>query len=327
MAATLAAKNVIAPHARRACWKRLASWVVVPAAVAFAASSAGAQTPRAPLYSQPLNAPPPAAPPAQTPSSAGAALQGEATLDQIAAYQQYLLYLSTVSSQPAASSSQDVGAYFRNGAAVTSVPSPGQPGSAYFSNGASVTSVPAAGQPGSAYFSNGAEVTRLPLAAPTAPTAPPQLAGPPRSSVPATPPPTSSSPVLAASPLSSTAPTETLIDGPVMSFEAWLQSMGAPVESERETTPGPPYGVAYADRSLAEPTADADEARTRATYELPEQTPERGVIARKTWRGGLVAILGGTFAIGLLLGALAMRRTRAETPLRAPARRRSTSAR
>jgi hypothetical protein len=112
-----------------------------------------------------------------------------------------------------------------------------------------------------------------------------------------------------------------------MSFEAWLQSMGAPVESERETTPGPPYGVAYADRSLAEPTADADEARTRATYELPEKTPERGVIARKTWRGGLVAILGGTFAIGLLLGALAMRRTRAETPLRAPARRRSTSAR
>ncbi|HKP57889.1 MAG TPA: hypothetical protein VJV78_14250 [Polyangiales bacterium] len=54
------------------------------------------------------------------------------------------------------------GAYFSNGAAVTSVPAPGQPGAEYYSNGARATSVPAKGQPGYEYFANGARVTSLP---------------------------------------------------------------------------------------------------------------------------------------------------------------------
>jgi hypothetical protein len=47
--------------------------------------------------------------------------------------------------------------YLSDGADMTSVPKPGEPGSAWFSSGADATTLPKAGQPGSEYFSNGAD--------------------------------------------------------------------------------------------------------------------------------------------------------------------------
>jgi hypothetical protein len=49
--------------------------------------------------------------------------------------------------------------YLSNGADMTTVPRPGDPGSEWFSNGADATTVPKAGQPGAEYFSSGADAT------------------------------------------------------------------------------------------------------------------------------------------------------------------------
>ena len=49
--------------------------------------------------------------------------------------------------------------YLSDGANMTTVPRPGEPGSAWFSSGADATTIPRVGQPGSEYFSRGADAT------------------------------------------------------------------------------------------------------------------------------------------------------------------------
>ncbi len=246
------------------------------------------------------------------PPSAGAAIQGEAMWAQLAAYEQYLLYLSLANKQPNAPT-PDVTQYFRNGAAVTTVPSAGQPGSAYFNNGAAVTSVPSAGQPGSAYFTNGAEATNFPLtplapsAAPPPPPPPPPFESPPwwwkepESSA-------ASAATEPAAPSPGPPATEVLIEGPPMSFEVWLRSMGAAARSaegsERRATITAPEAAAP---PVVEPSAIAYDERQQAIYPLPEKPSERtlGIASRR-----LGALVAGAFCLGLLLGALVMRRRR-----------------
>jgi hypothetical protein len=59
---------------------------------------------------------------------------------------------------------------------------------------------------------------------------------------------------------------------------------------------------------VAEPSATAYEVRQRASYALPEK---RERIATSNTSRGWTALLVASFAVGLLLGGLAMWRTRA----------------
>ncbi len=297
-----------ASHRGRA--RVLVGAAVLAVALPFAGSPAYAQGYRPPVYTQPLNAPPPASP--ISPQGAAATRMGAQTVDQAAAYDQYMLDLSVANGQ---SSGPLPDGYFQNGAAVTSVPSAGQPGSAYFTNGAAVTSVPSAGQAGSGYFTNGAAATRLPLSAPSAQGAQPPSQAP--DSRPASPAPTEPPAVSLAEPTAPPQPpvVPTRVDGPPMSFEAWIESMGAAVlpDGDESTASRTFNGEPLA---FDEPYAAATGEGTRASYALPEKEGDR-TVAREAARASResrtartlrlgAALIGASFAIGLLLGALGM---------------------
>ena len=273
---------------RRRRARRIAG--AVAASVFVAASSAAQPAPPAPI------SPPP--------QSASAAVQGEAAWAQLAAYEQYLLYLSLVSSQPNAPK-PDLSQYLNNGAAVTTVPSAGKPGSAYFSNGAGVTSVPSPGQPGSDYFTNGAEVTKVPwnTGSPTLPPPPaPSASAPTPWWLPEAP---ASSPAAESSAAPAQSAETNAVEGAPMSFEAWLRAMRASVPGGSEET----QALATEEKAtppVSEPTAVAYDERRRETYPPPEKPAEHATRA-STKLGIFVA---GAFALGLLLGALATRRAR-----------------
>jgi len=275
---------------------KLASIAVAMSVVAFATAASG-------------QAPPPAAL-APPPMSAAAALQGEATYAELAAYEQYVLYLALVSNQSAPGPAPDLSQYFSNGAAMTAVPAAGQPGSSYFSNGAVVTSVPPAGQPGSAYFSNGAEVTSPRL---TGAPRPPQ---PPPAPVEATPWTPIEEPIASMPPAPvpppAPAPAVVTTEGTPMSFEAWLGTIrlavGDTEASGGATAAAPAVGVESEALPIVEPAATANDERQRATYSLPEKPAEHAIVSRHSRR--FAALVTGAFAVGLLLGALLMRTRR-----------------
>ena len=132
-----------------------------------------------------------------------------------------------------------------------------------------------------------------------------------------------------------------------MSFEEWLRTMGAAAQPQQEGQPqqeaqsqqeGQPQQEAQPqpeapqapaatptteeapvaeppatptteeEAPVAEPAAAANDVRWRVSYPLPEKTRERAGI-RGAARG-LVGFVVGAFAVGLLLGALVMRRAR-----------------
>jgi hypothetical protein len=269
--------------------------------VLFAPALARAQSPQVTLYLNNYGQAPsgvsatPAQAPMQGPSGAGAAYQGGAALAQVAAYQQYLLYLSLA----------------REGALG---PNPGPNPAQYFTNGAAVTTVPSAGQPGSAYFSNGAEATRLPPPAPAAAAAPSAAAALPPPAGSALPPfwwtgssappaPATAAPPPVPAPSAAPAPAEPPTQGPVMSFEEWLLSMGAqpPAEPAEQV---PEIAAAEMEAPIVEPAENAYEVRKRATYAPPEKARERA--ATNEGSRGLASFVVGAFAVGLLLGGLAM---------------------
>jgi hypothetical protein len=93
-----------------------------------------------------------------------------------------------------------------------------------------------------------------------------------------------------------------------MSFEAWLRTMGATAaETEGTGRAAAAPVVNEQGESLAEPSSAADDNRQRATYPLPEKPREAAPV--RTSRK-LLAPLAGAFAIGLLLGGVAMMRMR-----------------
>jgi hypothetical protein len=116
-------------------------------------------------------------------------------------------------------------------------------------------------------------------------------------------------PAPAASPPPAIASVDVLTDEPPMSFETWLESMGAD-EPQAAAIPASP-AIASADTPVAEPSEDSNDSRPRATYELPEKPRERTVV-RKT-SGRLAAMIAAGFAVGALFGALAMRSARSRT--------------
>jgi hypothetical protein len=272
------------------------------AALVAASAPADAAPPQVTIYlggyGQPTAAPAPAAQATQQgtqpASSASGALQTEAAFVQGVAYARYLQYVAAVNYQAAA-----------RGAGT------GADATQYFTNGAAATTVPSAG-PGSGYFTNGAEATRVapPASASAAPPPPPPLP-PPAPLAPfwwvegSTPPPASSAPSAPPPPPPEAAPTvEARLPEVAMSFQDWLESMGANLE---ESEPTPTAAPAVEAALLAEPSAAAYEVRPRAPYAVREKLRER-IPPREGSAGGLVVVILGTFAIGLAVGALAMRK-------------------
>jgi hypothetical protein len=128
------------------------------------------------------------------------------------------------------------------------------------------------------------------------------------------------SPAAAPSPPPASAAAMATLQEPAMSFQEWLRTMGAvepqpvppPVAEEPppEPTPGEPdEAVAL----LAEPSETANDVRVRASYPLRQKTHERTAAKRGP---GPLGIVLGAFGVGLILGALAMRRAR--LPVGAP---------
>jgi hypothetical protein len=227
----------------------------------------------------------------RSPAPLPAPLQDEAAWALAVQYEQYLLYLSLATHQG------------------TQAPDYGQ----YFSNGAAVTSVPSAGQPGSAYFTNGAEATLLPLAAPTALAplpAPPEAAPSAASSTRETPEPMPTSPTSPIPAAAGAVVRDVWVEGPPMSFEEWLRSMGATTPGAEGARPAPT--VAAAGLTVAEPAASANDARQRTSFAPAEKPSERVVVSGEARR--LAVPMACAFALGVLLGVLAM--------LRDPRRRR-----
>ncbi len=95
-----------------------------------------------------------------------------------------------------------------------------------------------------------------------------------------------------------------------MSFEEWLQSMGAVLpESEAQAAEEPPAIPADEEAApVAEPSATVNDVRQRVSYVAREKLRERAPAPRSS--KGLAAVILGAFGVGLLLGALAMRRAR-----------------
>ncbi len=277
---------------------RVVGWTVATIVFGFATSAVG----------QPMYRLPPPFP--VTPSiGVATALESQEIWAQAAAYDQYLLYVSSPKGPPTSGQALD-SPYFSNGASVTSVPAAGQPGSAYFNNGAVVTSVPSSG-PNAKYFTNGAEATRLPLTAPAAsvPPAPPQVAIVPPTQ-PATTPPTTPSEIPASAPPAAVVPAVTVMDEPPMSFEAWIESMREAAGASATSLRAPAVsGAPMEAPPVTESSESANEMRPRATYDLPEKPVERAPARRvsRPW----AAFVAGAFALGLLLGILAKRRGRA----------------
>jgi hypothetical protein len=100
-----------------------------------------------------------------------------------------------------------------------------------------------------------------------------------------------------------------------MSFEAWIESMGAAVlpDGDESTASRTFNGEPLA---FDEPYAAATGEGTRASYALPEKEGDR-TVAREAARASResrtartlrlgAALIGASFAIGLLLGALGM---------------------
>jgi hypothetical protein len=251
--------------------------------------------------------PPPSAPPPPMSASgpmypAGGAIQGQAALAQLALYQQYLLYVAVASTPPAKGPPPDVGQYFTNGAVVTTVPSASQPGGAYFANGAEATRLPLTPSVGSAAAS----------AAPPARSAPlpsfwwvepdgKQAAPPPPPSAAPSPPPSPAGQPLAPAP-------EAESPGAPMSFEEWLQSMGAVIPEAQAAEESSPVPTDEEAAPVAEPSATANDVRQRGTYAAREKPRER--VATSGTSKGLAAVIFGAFGVGLLMGVLAMRRAR-----------------
>ncbi len=283
----------------------------VATSVLALASIAEAQTPQVTVYIGNYgSAPPPGAPPppsglsgptALPTSGANAALLGGAAVAQAAAYQQYLLYVATMSPQAREGAAANAAQYFTNGAALTTVPSAG-PGAAYFSNGAETTRLPPA--------ASAAPAASAPTGAPAPSTALPPWwwsePAPPAASAPVPPPAAS-----AIAPPPPPAPAET--DEPAMSFEEWLRSMGASIPEAQaaaaEVTPPPPPNAPAESEApvVAEPSSTANDVRPRASYALRQKTRER---AAHGAIGNLGVLVGAAFAVGLLIGGLAMRRAR-----------------
>ena len=88
-----------------------------------------------------------------------------------------------------------------------------------------------------------------------------------------------------------------------MSFEEWLQSMGAPPPAEAPPS-SPELAAAETEVPIMEPAETAFEVRQRATYAPPEKARERAAV--NDGSRGLAAFVVGAFAIGILLGGLAM---------------------
>jgi hypothetical protein len=96
-----------------------------------------------------------------------------------------------------------------------------------------------------------------------------------------------------------------------MSFDEWLQSMGA----ESVAAAAPQEGPLSAESAetdideapLSEPLATAFEVRPRTSFALPEKRDRLALGAGSRSTGGTIA---WAFAAGLLLGALAMLRPR-----------------
>lgn len=268
-----------------------------------------------PSYGQPA-APPPA--PQATGQSAqsaiatanAATLQAEVAIAQAAAYQRYLQYVAVTGAQGGRGGG-DPSQYFTNGASATTVPS----GSSYFSNGAEATKVP--GPPPAA----------PPPAPPVPPVAPQALQAPPAPPAPATPPPsaplapywwTDGVPAAAATPPATAASTPAPTPSPsvdsredrpaqAMSFAEWLQSMGANAPDVAATEANPSADLAEA--PIAEPAAAVLEVRQRLPSVRREKSRER--VLAGDGSSALVATMLGTFAAGVILGALAMKRPRA----------------
>jgi hypothetical protein len=233
------------------------------------------------------------------PSAPGAALvQAEVTIAELAAYNRYLQYVALTSSGATRPTQADMAQYFSNGAAATTVPSSGQ---------------------ASSYYANGAEATRVPAPAPSVQPAqpspsyqasPPPAAAPPapywwvEGTTPASspePPPAPSPPPPAAEP--EARPLE------AMSFEEWLRSMGANVQEAAASESIPALASGEVEMApIAEPSARVVEVYERASYVVREKP--RAHAAAATDSSGRLSALIGTFAAGLLLGALVMMRPR-----------------
>ena len=97
-----------------------------------------------------------------------------------------------------------------------------------------------------------------------------------------------------------------------MSFDEWLQSMGITLPEAQAAESAPP---ALADTEpspiVAEPSATALDVRQRTTFDLPEKTRAR---VATNGSSGVEVFALGAFAVGLVAGALAMRRTRMGVP-------------
>jgi hypothetical protein len=94
-----------------------------------------------------------------------------------------------------------------------------------------------------------------------------------------------------------------------MSFEEWLRSMGADVQEAALPESPPSLTSAEVERApIAEPSTTVVDVRQRASYLVREKPRAHGAAA--TDSSGRVSALIGTFAAGLLLGALVMMRPR-----------------
>ena len=233
-------------------------------------------------------------------------LQAEVTIAQVAAYERYLTYMALANSSSSRPTQAEMAQYFSNGAAATTVPSSAeQPGSAYFANGAEATRVPAPA----------ASAQPLPPSQPSQPSQPIQP-GPAPASAPLAPfwwvegmtPAPSPAPSFPASSLPPPAPEAEEHPAQAMSFEDWLQSMGANV-GEAPSEPPPALTSAEVEgAAITEPSAAVLELRPRTESVVREKRRER--VAAGIVSAGPIGATIATFAAGLLVGALAMMRPR-----------------
>jgi len=227
---------------------------------------------------------------------------------------QLLLYDAIASGRVQPASPEAMAAYFRDGAAATSVPQ----NSAYFTHGAEATTIPAdtasgrayftngtavTGKPldvaGNPYFSNGAAVTTIPPNSPyyvngAAPLVAPALVAPAPASVPAAAPP--EAPAEAAPPLETTSATFTLAQPLVHEdLEEEEPTSEAPVEEEERAERWLETAAPYAPRLVTARVA---------------HTGIQGIPVRND-AGWAALVSGGAIAAVVAASARRRRRTRA----------------